>query len=54
MQLSKNNFVVLRLVKKIKKAEEQTVEKDFDLEFLVELDKEEYELFMDIVGIKEG
>ena len=54
MQLSKNNFVVLRLVKKIKKAEEQTVEKDFDLEFLVELDKEEYKLFMDIVGIKEG
>ena len=54
MELSKNNFVLLRLVKKVKKAEEKTVKKGLDTEFLVELDKEEYKLFMDIVGIQEG
>lgn len=54
MELSKNNFVLLRLVKKVKKAEEKTVKKGLDTEFLVELDKEEYKLFVDIVGIQEG
>lgn len=54
MELSKNNFVLLRLVKKVKKAEEKTVKKGLDTEFSVELDKEEYKLFADIVGIQEG
>lgn len=54
MELSKNNFVLLRLIKKIKKAEEKTVKKGLDIEFSVELDKEEYKLFVDIVGIQEG
>ena len=54
MELSKNNFVLLRLVKKVKKAEEKTMKKDLDTEFSVELDKEEYKLFVDIVGIQEG
>lgn len=54
MELSKNNFVLLRLIKKIKKAEEKTVKKGLDMEFSVELDKEEYKLFVDIVGIQEG
>lgn len=54
MELSKNNFVLLRLLKKIKKAEEKTVKKSIDLEFTVELDKEEYKLFVEIVGIQEG
>ena len=54
MELSKNNFVLLRLVKKVKKAEEKTVKKGLDTEFPVELDKEEYKLFVDIVGIQEG
>uniref|UniRef100_UPI0040562A47 hypothetical protein n=1 Tax=Agathobacter sp. TaxID=2021311 RepID=UPI0040562A47 len=54
MELSKNNFVLLRLVKKVKKAEEKTVKKGLDTEFSVELDKEEYKLFVDIVGIQEG
>ena len=53
MELSKQNFVLLRLVKKVKKAEEKTVKKA-DAEFFVELDKEEYKLFVDIVGIQEG
>lgn len=54
MELSKQNFVLLRLVKKVKKAEEKTVEKAVDMEFLVELDKEEYKLFVEIIGIQEG
>lgn len=54
MELSKNNFVLLRLVKKVKKAEEKTAKKGLDTEFSVELDKEEYKLFVDIVGIQEG
>lgn len=54
MELSKNNFVLLRLIKKVKKAEEKTVKKGLDTEFSVELDKEEYKLFVDIVGIQEG
>lgn len=54
MELSKNNFVLLRLVKKVKKAEEKTMKKSLDTEFSVELDKEEYKLFVDIVGIQEG
>ena len=54
MELSKNNFVLLRLVKKVKKAEEKTVKKGLDTECSVELDKEEYKLFVDIVGIQEG
>ena len=54
MELSKNNFILLRLVKKVKKAEEKTMKKGLDTEFSVELDKEEYKLFVDIVGIQEG
>lgn len=54
MELSKNNFVLLRLLKKVKKAEEKTVKKGLDLEFSVELDKEEYKLFVEIVGVQEG
>lgn len=53
MEISKNNFVLLRLVKKVKKAEEKTVKKGLVTEFLLELDKEEYKLFVDIVGIQE-
>ena len=54
MELSKNNFVLLRLVKKVKKAEEKTVKKGLDTEFTVELDKEEYKLFKEIIGTQEG
>ena len=53
MELSKQNFVLLRLVKKVKKAEEKSVKKA-DTEFFVELDKEEYKLFAKIVGTQEG
>lgn len=51
MELSKQNFVLLRLVKK---AAEKTAEKAVDTEFCLELDKEEYKLFVEIIGIQEG
>ena len=54
MELSKNNFVLLRLIKKVKKAEEKNVKKGLDMDFAVELDKEEYKLFVDIIGTQEG
>ena len=53
MELSKNNFVLLRLVKKVKKAEDKTNQKGLDLKFSVELDKEEYKLLKEIVGTQE-
>lgn len=54
MELSKSNFILLRLVKKVKKAEEKAVKKGLDMEFQVELDKDEYKLFQEIVGTQEG
>ncbi|MBO5033766.1 MAG: hypothetical protein J6D08_18165 [Lachnospiraceae bacterium] len=53
MELSKNNFVLLRLVKKVKKAEDKTNQKGLDLKFTVELDKEEYKLFTEMIGTQE-
>lgn len=54
MELSRSNFILLRLVKKIKKAEEKAEKKGLGYEFTVELDREEYRLFGNIVGIQEG
>lgn len=54
MELSKSNFILLRLVKKVKKAEEKAVKKGLDMEFQTELDKDEYKLFQEIVGTQEG
>lgn len=53
MELSRNNFVLLRLVKKVKKAEDKTNQKGLDLKFTVELDKEEYKLFTKMIEIQE-
>lgn len=52
MELSRENFVLLRVVKKIVKAEEKTNRKGIDLKFTVELDKEEYKKFFEVVGIR--
>jgi hypothetical protein len=43
--LSRENYVLLRLIKKIKAKENKTNEKGLDMEFSVPLDKEEYKLF---------
>ena len=53
MELSKENFVLLRLAKKIKKAAEKTERKAEDMFFAVELDKEEYKLFSTVVKVQE-
>lgn len=54
MELSKSNFILLRLVKKVKKEAEKTNKKGVDLEFQTELDRDEYRLFQEIVGTQEG
>lgn len=54
IELSRENFVLLRVVKKIAKAEEKSNRKGMDLKFTVELDKEEYKKFFEIVGVREA
>lgn len=54
MEFSKSNYILLRLAKKVKKEEKKTNKKGLDLEFQVELDKDEYGLFQEIVGTQEG
>ena len=50
--LSRENYVLLRLVKKIKAKEDKTNEKGLDMEFSVPLDKEEYKLFKSMFSPK--
>ncbi len=45
MELSKENFVLLRLTKKIKKAGNRAERRGNGISFTVEMDKEEYRLF---------
>lgn len=54
MELSKRNFALFRVVRKIRNAQDKTNRKGIDLEFTVELDKEEYKLFTEIVKVQEG
>lgn len=43
--LSKENFILLRMAKKIKAREDKTNEKGMDREFAIPLDREEFKLF---------
>lgn len=52
MELSKGNFILLRLAKKIRKAIENTERKETETSVMIELDKEEYKFFS--VLIKAG
>ena len=45
MKLSKENFILLRLAKKIKKAGDKAERQDQDMFLMVEMDREEYALF---------
>ena len=45
MELSRENFILLRLAKKIKRAGGKAKRQEMDASFSVELDKEEYRLF---------
>lgn len=48
--LSRDCYVLLRLARKIKAKEDKTNKKAMDLEFSVELDKEELKLFKEMFG----
>lgn len=52
MLLSRENYILLRLAKKIKMQENKTNAKALDLEFSVPLDKEEYKLFQSMFSAK--
>lgn len=52
MELSKENFILLRLVRKIKKVAERTSLKREEPSFAVEMDKEEYKLFSMLVDVE--
>lgn len=53
MEFSKDNFILLRIVKKVMKAEKKNMIKKAGLGYAIELDREEYTLFSKIIGIQE-
>ena len=54
MELSKENFVLLRLAKKIKKAADRAGRRENAVSFTVEMDKEEYRLFSELTREQEA
>ena len=54
MELSKENFVLLRLAKKIKKAGDRAERREHAVSFAVEMDKEEYKLFSTLIKVQEA
>ena len=54
MELSKENFVLLRLAKKIKKAADRSGRRENAVSFTVEMDKEEYKLFSTLIKVQEA
>ena len=54
MELSKENFVLLRLARKIKKAGDRAGRRENAVSFTVEMDKEEYKLFSTLIKVQEA
>ena len=54
IQLTKQNYILLRLIKKILRKEQRTNKKGIDCEFSVVLDKEEHRIFKDLFQPVEG
>lgn len=54
MALSKENFILLRLARKIKKAEDRAGRQENAVSFTVEMDKEEYKLFSMLIKVQEA
>lgn len=54
MALSKENFILLRLARKIKKAEDRAGRRENAVSFTVEMDKEEYRLFSTLIKVQEA
>lgn len=53
MELSKENYILLRLAKKIKKATDKAEGKEGEASFIVDLDREEYNLFSLVMQVQE-
>lgn len=53
MELSKENYILLRLAKKIKKAADKAEGKEGEASFIVDLDREEYNLFSLVMQVQE-
>ncbi len=54
MELSKENFVLLRLARKIKKSADRAGRREDAVSFTVEMDKEEYKLFSTLIRVQEA
>lgn len=54
MELSKENFILLRLARKIKKAADRAERREDAVSFNVEMDKEEYKLFSTLIKVQEA
>lgn len=54
MALSRENFVLLRLARKIKKAADRAERREDAVSFTVEMDKEEYKLFSTLIKVQEA
>ena len=54
MELSRENFILLRLARKIEKADRRAAKNGADTEICIELDREEHRLLVKIMGIQEG
>lgn len=52
IRLSRENYILLRLARKVKKQEDRCNKLAMDLEFEVEMDKEEFKLFKTMLGDK--
>lgn len=53
MELSGENFILLRLARKIEKADRRAAKSGAGTEVCIELDREEHRLFTKIMGIQE-
>lgn len=54
MELSRENFILLRLAKKIKRAGDKAECQEKSISFTVEMDKEEYKLFSTLMETEKG
>lgn len=54
MEISKENFILLRLAKKIKKAADKAERREDAVSFAVKMDKEEYKLFSTLIRVQEA
>lgn len=54
MELSRENFILLRLARKVEKADRRAAKNGDDAEICIELDREEHRLLAKIMKIQEG